>query len=485
MLKNYSELLSPDDIEQIHNTTLKLLAKIGVRFPDEQALSTFRAHGFKVNGSMVYFTEKQVMNAAGLAPQTFTLYARTPAKNITIGTGDSVFAPAYGAPFLMDPVAGKRTPTMTDYHNLARLAHALPNQDLSGHLMVEAGNGPSDQIYLKMIYANIIHSDKPFIGSMAGATGARHTLDMASILFGDIIKSYPVTIGLADSLSPLSYSSQITQALMEYARARQPVIIAALIMAGATGPITLAGILAQQNAEVLAGITLAQLISPGTPVIYGSASTNMDLKTGMLSIGSPEMGQMVVATAQMARYYGLPSRGGGSLTDSNCVDAQAGFESMFGLLTAVNSGIDFVLHGAGILSSYLAFSYEKFVLDDELCGLVRHFRQGIKVSPDTLAYEVMINVGTEGHFLLEPHTVQRCRNEFWQPNISYRNGLESWLLDDRPHVSQRAKQRWQQLLDEHQDPPLDSTVRRQLEKYVNTHTIDGVEKPIKSPSLGQ
>ena len=291
-------------------------------------------------------------------------------------------------------------------------------------------------------------------------------MKMASILFGEEVGERPVTFGLINPLSPLGYSREMLQALMEYARWRQPVIIATLVMAGSTGPITLAGVLATQNAELLAGVVLTQLIGPGTPVVYGSTSTNIDMKSGALAIGGPELSQMIVAHAQLARHYGLPSRGGGAITDASCPDAQAGFESMLSLMTTVNSGIDFVLHAGGILCSYLAFSYEQFVLDDEMCGLVRRFRRGLEISPETLAYDVIAKVGPGGNFLTEMHTVRRCRSEFWQPELCDRGGLEAWMAGGRQDAVARARQRWQQLLAEHEDPPLDETIARQLHTFV-------------------
>jgi trimethylamine--corrinoid protein Co-methyltransferase len=259
-------------------------------------------------------------------------------------------------------------------------------------------------------------------------------------------------------------------ALIEYARRRQPLVIAALAMAGSTSPVTLAGTLAVQNAELLAGITLTQLISPGTPVVYGSTSTNIDMKSGALAIGSPELSQMICAHAQLARYYKLPSRSGGALTDASYPDAQAGIESMMSLLTTVNSGIDFVLHAGGILSSYLAFSYEKFVLDDEMCGMVRRLHQGMVVEADTLAYDVVADVGPGGNYLMEMHTVKRCRKEFWTPDLCDRAGLKAWMQGGRQDSVTRARQRWQKLVAEHQDPPLDGTTARQLEVFVEKHT---------------
>jgi trimethylamine--corrinoid protein Co-methyltransferase len=321
-----------------------------------------------------------------------------------------------------------------------------------------------------MLYAHMLHSDKPFIGSAAGKAGAKDTMAMARILFGEELKDKAVCISLINSLTPLSYSTEMLEALVEFATVRQPVVVAALAMAGSTGPITLAGVLATQTAELLAGIALTQLISPGTPVVFGSTSTNIDMKSGALAIGSPELSQMIAAHAQLARFYKLPSRSGGALTDASYPDAQAAFESMLSLTTTVNSGVDFVLHAGGILSSYLAFSYEKLVLDDEMCGMIRRFRQGIVVDEDTLAYDVIANVGPGGNYLMEMHTVKRCRKEFWKPNLCDRGGLEAWMQAGTPTAVDRARARWQQLVAEHEDPALDERTAKQLEAYVEAQT---------------
>ena len=468
MLRNWTEFLSPTEVEQIHNTSMELLAKVGVRFPQDEAIAVFKQHGAKIEGQTVYLEEKQVMEALETAPPQFTLHARNPDKSVTVGDDEPVFAPGYGAPFLVDFEVGKRAATMEDYENLVQLADALPNQDLSGHLLVGPGDVSARSAHLRMLHASMVHSDKPFIGSTEGATGARHTMEMAAILFGREPEQ-PVTIGLINSLSPLGFSAEMIEALITYARARQPVVIAAMALAGSTAPITLAGMLAQKSAEVLAGATLAQLISPGTPVVYGSTSTNLYMKTGSPSIGSPELALVVTATAQLARHYGLPSRGGGALTDANYPDAQAGFESMLSLLTTVNSGVSFVLHAAGIVSSYLAFSYEKFVLDDEMCGMMRRYRRGITVTPDALASDLIARVGPGGNYMMEDHTVRRCRTESWQPAIASRVDLASWQEGGRPDVVTRAHQRWQRLLAEHQDPPLDEVTARQLQAFVEEH----------------
>ena len=467
----FHEILSQEAIQQIHDTSMKLLANVGVQFPYESALAVFRKHGVRTDGSRVYLTEDQVMNALTGVPKQFTIHARNPERSVVVGGGQPVFAPGYGAPFLVDAApsgdgpVGKRVPTLDDYHNLVKLAHVLPNQDMSGHLIVEPELAAVGTAHVEMLYAHMIHSDKAFVGSATGKEGALDTFEMAKILFGGDLDRQ-VTIALINSLTPLGYSTEMLEALVEYAQIGQPVVVAALAMAGSTAPISLAGTLATQTAELLAGIALTQLINPGTPVIFGSTSTNMCMKSGALAIGSPELSQMIAAHAQLARYYGLPSRSGGALTDASYPDAQAGFESMMALLTTINAGVDFVLHAGGILSSFLAFSYEKFVLDDEMCGMVRRFKQGLVVDDSTLAYDLIVNVGPGGNYLAEMHTVKRCRTEFWAPALCDRGGLESWMQAGKPAAVEGARQRWQDLVAGHEDPPLDQSTRRQLAAYL-------------------
>jgi trimethylamine---corrinoid protein Co-methyltransferase len=464
----YFELLSLEDLEQIHLTSMRVLEKVGVAFPQADALAVFKQHGVRVEAGRVYLTEAQVMAALRGVPKQFTLHARNPERSVVIGGGSTVFAPGYGAPFLVDAEVGKRSATLDDYHNLAKLSHALPNQDVAGFLLVEPEGVPS--AHLHMLHAHMMHSDKPLMGSTAGRESAHRTLEMARILFGGALAERAVVLGLINSLSPLGYSTEMLDVLLEYAKARQPMVIAALAMAGSTGPVTLAGVLAMQSAELLAGIVLTQLVSPGMPVVFGSTSTNIDMRSGALCIGSPELSQMVAAHAQLARFYGIPSRSGGSLTDANYPDAQAGFESMMGLLTTANSGVDFVLHAAGIVSSYLAFSYEKFVLDDEMCGMVRRLRRGFAVGPETLAYDVIAKVGSGGNYLMEDHTLERCRTEFWKPNVCDRRGLEAWMSAGRQDAVARARTRWQKLVRDHKDPALDQIIGRQLQAYLQDHT---------------
>jgi trimethylamine:corrinoid methyltransferase-like protein len=192
----------------------------------------------------------------------------------------------------------------------------------------------------------------------------------------------------------------------------------------------------------------------------------MDMRTCALAIGTPKLSIIAAASTQLARYYGLAGRCGEALTDTNNPDLQAGFEPIFCLLTAANNGADFVLHTAGVLSSYLAYSHENFVIVDEMCGMVRRYYQGIAVDPDSPANDVINNGGAGGNLVEEEQTVTGCRHAFGQPALSDRNGLETWLANVQPDMIQRADQRWQDLLTEHEDPPVDATTKRQFQAYL-------------------
>jgi trimethylamine--corrinoid protein Co-methyltransferase len=320
-----------------------------------------------------------------------------------------------------------------------------------------------------MLKAHLLLSDKPFVGSTEGEIGARHTLELASIALeqdAEQLASEPAFIGLINTLSPLRFSEEMLAALMIYAAARQPVIVAAATMAGSTGPVMLPAMLVQQNAEILAGIALTQLIAPGTPAIYGSTSTNMDMRTGAMAIGSPELSLVIGATAQMARHYGLPCRSGGALSDSHSPDARAGYESSFSLLTAFNSGIDLILHSGGILSSFLVFSREKLVLDDDLCGMARRFSDGLSVNEETLGLASITNVAEAGNYLKDPMTIARCRTEFWKPATYSRDSVQNWIAVGRPDAAEQAAERAEQLLASYEPPDIDQGIEKRLEEHL-------------------
>ena len=444
-----------------------ILANTGVRFNNTEAVGIFKKKGFRVTGNVVFFQERHIQEALETAPASFKLIARNPEKNLTIGGDEFVFAPGYGAPFMVSIDGKQREAILDDYHNFCKLVQTSPILDLNGFMMVQPSDVPAQTSHLDMILSNIILCDKPFMGSPVSRKAAVDCVEMASILWGaESVHQFPVTISLINSLSPLSYSEEMAASLIELARRGQACIVASLIMAGTSGPITIAGTLAQQNAEVLAGVILTQLVRPGAPVVYGSASAPTDMRSGSLSIGAPEVSEIVACTAQIARFYGLPSRGGGGLTDAHIPDIHAGVQSAMGLVTAVRAGINVILHAAGIQGSYMAMSYEKFLIDEELCGVIRKMVSPVRVDADTLLEDVVEGVGIGGEYLSQQETLDRCHTEFFLPRIMRVREYNIWHKSGSIRADQTAVEELKKRLRIYEKPPIDPNLEAELFRYV-------------------
>jgi trimethylamine--corrinoid protein Co-methyltransferase len=462
------EFLTKPQVEQIHDASMQILQKVGVDFHYPPALEVLKKGGARVDGERVFFPAQLVEAQIRKAPAEFTLYARNSDCDAVIGGSHTAFVPGYGAPFVTGLDNGRRRGTLQDFENFVKLTQASPHQDLCSGIVIEPDDVPHEIRPAKMIYAAMKYSEKPFMGSAMGAQGARDSIRMASILFGSEgrLAEKPRMISILNSLTPLGYDERMLGAIIEYARAGQPQLISALVIAGATGPTTMVGTLALQNAEILAGIVLTQLVREGTPVVFSGASSNTEMRSGALSIGSPEMALNTAATAQMARFYKLPVRSGGAVSDAKVPDAQAAYESMMCLMMAQASGINFVLHSAGILESYSCMSYEKFVIDDETCGMVKRIKKACAVNADTLAYDVINAVGPGGLFLDQDHTFRHFRSEFYQPVISDRKNFETWQAGGSQSVLQVANNRVKQILADYSAPDLPQQADKDLKRFI-------------------
>ncbi len=460
--------LSNQDMEKIHAASMDLLKTTGVAFNDEEALEIFKSNGHHVEGTTVFFEASDIQKALKTTPTRFTVHARNPEKNVDIGEDDFVFLPGYGAPFVMDAQGEQRQATMEDYDNFCKLIQTSPYIDMNGWMMVEPADMPHETVHLDLNLSNMLLCDKPFMGSPVSRQGAIDGIEMAGILWGgkENIKDKTVSVSLINSLSPLQFSDEMIGALIELARNNQACVIASLVMAGGSGPVTLDGVLALQNAEILAGITLAQLVRPGAPVIYGSTSSAMDMKTGALSIGAPELSKNIHMVAQMARFYNLPARSGGGLTDALSADAQAGAESALALSTAVRGGINFILHSCGILGSYIAMSFEKFLIDEEVCGMVRNMIRPLALTDETIDIDVIKEVGIGGQYLTHPKTFQLCRTEFFMPTLMSRKNPDAWAKGGKKRVDQLAEDNVAQRLASYEKPEIDPEIEKQLTEYV-------------------
>jgi trimethylamine--corrinoid protein Co-methyltransferase len=460
--------LDPAELDTVHEASMRVLESIGIQCNHDRARTVFREHGATVHGDDVVTVPRDVVeDAIDAAPSQFTLHARNPEKDLQVGgDGPPVRAPGYGPPHVYTATDGRRRARLSDYERLTKLAHVEGPVNCTGYSLCEPADVEQSDRHFEMLWRSLTLSDQPVMASARGRQRARQCLEMVGIAVGDRELRRPYVAGLVNTVPPRRLDAEMLAGLLAYAEAGQPLLVSSLTMAGASGPGTLPAALAQANAETLAGIALAQLVNPGTPVVYGIPASNIDTRHGSLSIGSPESALVVSAAAQLGRYYGLPARAGGGLTDAKTVDSQSGFESA--LLQAVTdlAGVDFVLHAAGILESYETVSPEKFLLDCETLRYLDRFRRGFGVDAESCRLDRIEAVEPGGHFLDTGPLGGSDR--FHRPAVADKRSHGEWAANGAQSAFELARDRVDARLDAYERPPLDPGVERTLERYVET-----------------
>ncbi len=456
-------------LDKIHSGSLEILKDVGIRFPSEKALALFKKHGLKVDGSVVRFEAQDISSALETVPLEFIIEARNPCRNIQIGGTDYVMAPGYGPPFIIEPSGQKRNATLADVHQFCKLVQTSKYLDFNSSIVVQPDDVPTATAHLDLLLATLTLTDKPMMGSTASEVAAHDSLKMAEIIWGKLNR--PVMLSLIDSLSPLQYATESVDALMVYSEAGQPVIIHSACSLGSTGPITIAGSLVISNATTLAGICLSQLINPATPLVYGLGGSPTDMRKGTYVNASPEDAKHVAISSAMGRYYNMPCRGQGALTESFCLDYQAGMESAVMLTAAALSGVHVGLHNCGTYGSMLAMSYEKFIADEDLCGALKQLMQPVELTDDAFALDLIKELGTSGNYLMQPHTLKRCRDEFFIPDLGIRTLHNNWLELDPRDITARARHLLENRLEEYEKPQIDPALGKELARYVSDRKL--------------
>jgi trimethylamine--corrinoid protein Co-methyltransferase len=460
---------SESEINKIHNASMEILQDIGVAFHDPKALKIFRKNDFQVDGNIVFFKEKQVMEQLSRAPSRFVVHARNPEKDVVIGGKNFALLPGWGAPFIIDNNGDQRNALMEDYINFCKLVHTSVYLDMMGYMVVMPSDIPPDISHLDMSLANLLFTDKASMASPQDRQKARDNIEMLSILWSgkNKIKNKPVTVSKINPISPLIYAEEMAGSLMEYARLGQALQFSSAAMAGTTAPVTIPGILALTTAEALAGIVLAQLVNPGTPCIIGGNSSATDMRTGAMALGGPEAVIITKAITQIAVFYGLPCKAGGSVTDSFFPDMQAGIESSISLFTALASGVNMMDQSCGILACFNAMSFEKFLIDEENCGYVRRILTPMEVNHETIAMDQIKRAGIGGTYLTFPETFSRFRNEFFIPKLAVRGNYEHWKKNGKKRIWERASEYKEKRLSSYEMPYIDPEIKKQLMSFVD------------------
>ena len=471
----YFEVLDEDGLALIERNADTILQDVGIDFRDDaEALDLFRKAGCDVKGERVHFprglARKLVQDTA---PREFTQYARNPAHNVVIGGKNTVFAPAYGSPFVRDLDHGRRYATIADFQNFVKLAYTATSLHHSGGTICEPVDLPVNKRHFDMVYAHMKYSDKPFMGSVTHPERAQDTVEMAKRLFGDnwidplTGKPRTAIINLINANSPMTFDETMLGAAKVYARNNQACIITPFILAGAMSPVTVAGTAAQTLAEALAGMAFVQLCSPGAPVVLGSFASSISMQSGAPTFGTPEPALVLYVMAALARRLGVPFRSGGGLCGSKIADAQAASESANTLLPTCLGGVNFVLHTAGWLEGGLSMGYEKFIMDVDQAGMMHTLLAGVDLSENGQAMDAIREVGPGKHFLGCAHTQANFESAFYRSPITDNNSFEQWEAEGSRDLAQRANALWKKQLAEYEAPALDVATDEAILDYVN------------------
>ena len=467
------DLLGEESLDKIDQATDTILAEIGIDFRDDpETVNLFQQAGGEVttvgdSGWNIKFEPGLIREILKTAPERFTQHARNPANSVDIGGDAMVFAPSYGSPFVMDLDKGRRYGTLTDFENFIKLGQSSPWLHHSGGTICEPTDIPVNKRHLDMVYAHMRYSDRAFLGSITAPERAIDSIEMCRILFGaDFVDNNCVIMGNFNSTSPLIWDGVSTRGIRNYAEAGQGSILLPFLLGGAVSPVTVPGAVAQSMAESLVGCALTQLVRPGSPAVLASFISSISLRTGSPTFGTPEpaLGSLVIG--QLARRYKLPLRCAGNFSTSKLPDAQAMTQSIMSMMSAVQCGANFILHSAGFLDGLLSMSYEKFMLDTDLCGALHAYLKGFEVNDDTLGVDALRAGGPGEHMFGTAHTMAHYQTAYWDSSLNDDQPFETWSEQGGDDAMTRANRKWKKTLEEYQTPPMDEATDDALKDFI-------------------
>ena len=434
--------LSDEDINRIHKTVLKVIEEVGFQVNSQDALRYFKQAGATDGDgdNVIRMPASKVMELLETAPSEVRLCGQDEKNDVILG-GNKVYAGTGGtALYIYEPdTENKRLATVEDLKKIAKLVDNMENIHLY-MLPTYPSELPVEQVDVNRFFAGLSNSSKHIMGGVYTIEGVEQVIKMAGMIAGseEALRKRPLVSMIACVMSPLKMDAHYGDLLISIASKGIPVICPSEPLCGATSPVTLAGNLVVQTVDSLMGVVLSQIVNPGTPAIFGSVATNTDLRDLRYLAGSVEMGLLNAGGAQMAQYYKLPFYATGGMTDSKVLDAQSGYESAITTLMCGLAGANFIHDSAGLMEFAMTVSYEKFVIDNEIIGMMMRAVEGIKVDDDTLAYDVISQVGPGGNFVTSKHTRRYMRSEHYQPLLSDRESREEWESKGKLMTWERA-----------------------------------------------
>ena len=467
------KVLSPEDMNMIHEKVLELLGKKGIVFQSDDAVETFRRHGAKTEDHTVYIPKEIVEKALKQCPSSFLLEAMDPKYNVTVGEG-LLIHPAGGEVFIEDYNQGRRAPTLKDFANLQKLYQACENIDIGGYQPLSPGDVAEEVKGLYCMLQSFRHCSKPLLSPMELDTVKQkeECLEIFNVAYGkeNYIENHYLTWHAVCPNSPYFYSDFACEGIKVYAEHHQPVIIVSAPMTGITSPVYLLSAVILSLAEMIAGLVYAQLITSGVPVVLSASLTYGNMRYATWECAAPDTALMLCASIQMFRdFYRLPARAQTGVTSAKCIDYQAGMETMQSLLTSALAGVNLTSQSVGTLANLMTTSLEKTVLDDELIGRVRYILKGMDTSTQAAGMEDLMKAEPCQDFMTAESTLLHFRDG-WQPTVSDWRSSESWEQDGRKDAAAAAHEKVEKILGEAPETFLSEDQEKDLLRYI--HTIE-------------
>jgi trimethylamine--corrinoid protein Co-methyltransferase len=464
-------VLNEDELQRIDAASIGILAKVGIRFDSKKAVEILHGSGAQVDGSkgIVKIPEGMARSALETTPSRIRLYDRGMERFVEIGKGASIAAPGHNAVKFIDHRTGEqRSAVCTDCDDFVRLVEELDEFDaIAVPVMPQDVHSKSSILhgFLHTVYNTTKHIY--FSPDSAAATEAIIRMASAVSSIEDPSTGSPITCQLSPT-SPLVWDPEAAEGIITCAKAGIPMSFLPQPFSGMTAPITVAGLLAQHNAELLSGVVLSQLVHPGTPVIYGSAWTTFDMKSANIILCSPEAACLRVAGVQLASLYNLPSHTIGPDADAHIYDEQLGWEKLLSTISAIGAGVDLLVN-AGLFDSAWTASLEQVVLDAEILSICHRFMRGIEINDTTLALDVISDVGPGGHFMENEHTIEQLRaGALWEAGVSNTYTSKQWEEMGKPTVLEHASKKVDELLSDHTPIPLSDETTEVLKEIIRS-----------------
>lgn len=460
------KLFNDQDVNAIHEGVVRLLEEVGMQIKSRQAFEIFEKNGAICDPvtEIVKLPRKMLENTIKTAPSKITIYGRDEQHNAVLERNRVHFGTGGTVMFVNDFETGaKRMAKVRDVRDFACLTDAL--EHLAFHVIhTYPDDVPTDDVDANRFYWALTNTSKPVMGGMYTMKGLKEAIQISEMIAGgaDKLRERPFASFITLMVSPLVMDPHYTDFLIEVAKKGLPIAVPSEPLAGATSPVSLAGTIAINLAESLMGLALAQLITPGCPAFIGTTSSIMDMNTGTYSGAAIESSLINAGIAQMAQYYDLPLYATGGQSDSKVVDAQAGYESAVQAMTLGLSGANWIHDAAGLMENCTTVSYEKTVIDNEILGNVLRVVRGVNVTPETLAIDVIKEIGPAGNFLAHEHTVEHFRDEFFLPKVSDRWNRDTWIKEGSRDAFTRAHQMAASILSSHRTLPVDPAVKAKI-----------------------